>query len=51
MGYTDDMKDRVTAYEYTVHFMDNDRNEISCILISVSADGSFLVNNEKRGKF
>jgi hypothetical protein len=51
MGFTDDMKDRVTAHEYTVRFLDDDKKELSRILITVSADGSFLVNNEKRGKF
>jgi hypothetical protein len=51
MGFTDDMKDRVTAFEYTVRFLDDDKKELSRILISVLADGSFFVNNEKRGKF
>lgn len=51
MGFTDDMKDRVTAHEYTVRFLDDDKKEISRILISVMSDGTFLVNNEKRGKF
>jgi hypothetical protein len=51
MGFTDDMKDRVTAHEYTVHFLDDDKKELSRIRITIAADGSFLVNNEKRGKF
>jgi hypothetical protein len=51
MGFTDDMKDRVTAHEYTVRFLDDDKKELSRILITVLADGSFFVNNEKRGKF
>jgi hypothetical protein len=51
MGFTDDMKDRVTAHEYSVHFLDDDKKELSRILITVLADGSFFVNNEKRGKF
>jgi hypothetical protein len=51
MGFTDDMKDRVTAHEYTVRFLDDDRKELSRILISVMEDGSFFVNSEKRGKF
>lgn len=51
MGFTDDMKDRVTAHEYTVRFLDDEKKELSRILISVMADGSFFVNNEKRGKF
>lgn len=51
MGFTDDMKDRVSAHEYTVRFFDDNKKEISRILISVMVDGTFIVNNEKRGKF
>jgi hypothetical protein len=51
MGFTDDMKDRVTAHEYTVRFFDDNKKELSKILISVMVDGTFIVNNEKRGKF
>lgn len=51
MGFTDDMKDRVTPHEYTVKFMDDEKKELSRIVISVATDGSFFVNNEKRGKF
>lgn len=51
MGFTDDMIDRVTAHEYTVTFVDNDKAPIDRILINVAEDGSFFVNGEKRGKF
>jgi len=51
LGYTDDMKDRVTAYEYTFVLMDSDRNDTSQILLKVEQDGTFLVNGIKRGKF
>lgn len=51
MGFTDDVKDRVSAHEYTATFLTADRKEISRIVITVKEDGTFLVNNEKRGKF
>lgn len=51
LGFTDDMKDRVSAYEYTFYFLDSKKNETSKIVIFVGEDGSFFVNGEKRGKF
>jgi hypothetical protein len=51
MGFTDDIIDRVEAHEYTLTFVDADRNPVDRILISVADDGSFFVNGEKRGKF
>jgi hypothetical protein len=51
MGFTVDMKDRVTAHEYTAIFASADKKELSRILITVNEDGTFLVNDEKRGKF
>lgn len=51
MGFTDDVKDRVSAHEYTASFMSADRKEMSRIVITIHEDGTFLVNNEKRGKF
>lgn len=51
LGFTDDMKDRVTAHEYTLTFLSDDKEPIDKIVISVAEDGSFLVNGELRGKF
>lgn len=50
LGYTDDMKDRVTAHEYKVLLLNADKSPISQILIHVAEDGTFLVNGEVRGK-
>jgi hypothetical protein len=51
LGFTVDMKDRVKAHEYTILFQTSDRKQtISKIVINVGEDGSFLVNNEKRGR-
>ena len=51
LGFTDDMKDRVTAHEYTVYFVSADKRDLNRILITINEDGTFLVNEEKRGKF
>lgn len=51
MGFTDDMKDGVTAHHYTLTFLDADKQPVDKIVISITEDGSFLVNGEKRGKF
>ncbi len=51
LGFTDDMKDRVTAYEYNIYFINSDKKEVSMVHFYIHEDGTFLVNNEKRGKF
>ena len=51
MGFTEDMKDRVTAYEYSFILQDSDKNESSQIVLRVEEDGTFLVNGVRRGKF
>lgn len=50
-GYTDDMKDRVKAHQYTLLFMRKDRQKtLSRIVIHVAEDGLLLVNGKKRGE-
>ena len=51
LGFTADMKDRVTAHEYILTFVSADKTAVDRILISIGEDGSFLVNGEKRGQF
>jgi hypothetical protein len=51
MGYTDDMKDRVTPHEFNVYFLTNKRKEISRVNLFIKEDGIFLVNGEVRGRF
>jgi hypothetical protein len=50
LGFTDDIKDRVGAYEYTVFFLNGDKDPVSKIVIYFEKDGTYLVNGEKRGK-
>ncbi len=50
MGFTDDLKDHISVFEYDVIFFSK-RNDVSRINLYVDEDGSFLINGEKRGKF
>jgi hypothetical protein len=51
LGFTDDIKDRVTAHEYTLTMLSPKKSDVSKIVIHIEEDGSFLVNGEKRGRF
>jgi hypothetical protein len=51
IGFTTDVKDRVSAHEYILTFLSPKRSELSKVVIFVEEDGTFLVNGEKRGKF
>lgn len=49
-GFTEDVKDRLVAYEYTIQFLDDDKKMIERIQLTMEEDGTFIVNTEKRGK-
>ena len=51
MGYTDDMKDRVTPHAFTIYYLSDKKKEISRVNLFIEEDGTFLVNGEVRGKF
>src|SRR5688572_12261149 len=50
LGFTDDIKDRVTAYQYLITFLSKEKSVLSRIEIFFETDGTYLVNGEKRGK-
>ena len=50
MGFTDDIKDQVSANQYTILFLSKDKTPLSKIEILFQRDGTYLVNGEKRGK-
>ena len=50
LGFTDDIKDRVSAHQYLVTFFSKDKDALSRIEIFFEKDGTYLVNGEKRGK-
>ncbi|MBL7857466.1 MAG: hypothetical protein JNM57_07235 [Cyclobacteriaceae bacterium] len=51
MGFTDDMKDRVKAYQFFVYFVTDSKNPVNRIVFFVDRNGDFLINEEKRGRF
>jgi hypothetical protein len=51
LGYIDDVKDELTPNDYNVILLNSEKKEIDRINIKITKDGTFLVNNEKRGKF
>jgi hypothetical protein len=50
LGFTDDLKDRVSAHQYIITFMTKEKVETSKVEIFFEEDGTYLVNGEKRGK-
>lgn len=50
LGFTDDIKDRVSSHEFIVSFLSKDRQHLSRIVIFFDEDGTYIVNGEKRGK-
>lgn len=51
LGFTDDLKDHVTPHEYNILLLSSDKKEISRIHLMVKDDGTFLINEQVRGKF
>jgi hypothetical protein len=50
LGYTDDIKDRITPHEYTLVLLSKDKKSISKITLSFTEEGDYLVNSVKRGR-
>jgi len=51
LGFIDDVKDRLAPHEFTLLLNSESKAAISQIHMVVMEDGTFLVNNEKKGKF
>lgn len=51
LGFTDDMKDRVSPHEYTAIFYNAEKDAVNRVVIFIDKTGDYLVNNEKRGRF
>ncbi|MGE0772099.1 MAG: hypothetical protein AB7K37_10340 [Cyclobacteriaceae bacterium] len=51
LGFTDDLKDHVGDYEFNILLLNQKKKPVSRIHLFVTEDGTFLVNDEKRGKF
>lgn len=50
MGFTDDLKDHISAYRFEVVFSSK-RKEASRITLYFDKDGNLIMNDEIRGKF
>jgi len=50
LGFTDDIKDRISGYKHVIQFISPKKEVISRILIEFDKEGNYLVNGERRGK-
>lgn len=50
MGFTDDLKDHISVYEFDIIFFSGKR-DVSRINLFVDKEGTFFINGNKRGKF
>ncbi len=50
MGFSDDIKDRITSHKYTIFFYTKDKITISKIDIEVAENGDLLLNGELYGR-
>jgi len=51
MGFTSDVKDGISPHTYYISFLNDKKDPVSQIVFSIDQEGTFLVNNEVRGKF
>ena len=50
VGFTDDVKARVSGYKHVIQFLSAEKSVLSKIVIEFDKDGNYFVNGEKRGK-
>lgn len=50
-GYTEDVKEGILANAFSVSLLTGEKVPVSRIELLVEKDGTFLVNEQKRGKF
>jgi hypothetical protein len=51
MGFVEDIKSSHVPNELILYFLSDQKKELSKVIFLITADGDFLVNGEKRGKF
>jgi hypothetical protein len=51
LGYVEDIKSKGEATEVVLLFLNDKKQVNSKVILKINEDGTFLVNNEKRGKF
>ncbi|MEM7107075.1 MAG: hypothetical protein AAF519_02530 [Bacteroidota bacterium] len=50
MGFSDDLKDRVTSHKYSIYFYEKSKQPISKIDIEVAENGDLFLNGEFHGR-
>lgn len=50
VGFTDDIKDRISGYKHVIQFLSVDKKVLSVIVIEFDEEGNYMVNGELRGK-
>jgi|APTNR8051073442_1049403.scaffolds.fasta_scaffold00003_267 hypothetical protein len=50
VGFTDDVKDRISGYKHVIQFLSVDKKVLSVIVIEFDDEGNYTVNGELRGK-
>ena len=50
VGFTDDIKDRISGYKHVIQFLSSKKDVISRIVIEFDKEGNYFVIGEKRGK-
>lgn len=50
VGFTDDVKDRISGYKHVIQFLSVDKKVLSIIVIEFDEEGNYKVNGELRGK-
>lgn len=51
MGFVEDLKYRTEPSLLTILLLDDQKKEVSQVILTIEPDGTFLVNGVKRGKF
>jgi hypothetical protein len=51
IGFIEDIKSSQEPEELELRFLDKDKKALSRVVFTVSTDGTYLINGEKRGKF
>lgn len=49
-GFSDDVKDQIVSYSYTIFLMNDDKEVLSRITLNADKDGTFFVNGQKKGR-
>lgn len=49
-GFSVDVKDHIVSHQYTILFLNADKESVSQIVLNTDTDGYFFVNGHKKGR-